>query len=455
MNSVAESHSKTREETGFCHWWERHYQLTVVAFAAFIFLGFLYHAPALSDDVDSAHASIGRTMLETGDWVTARLDGIRYLDKSPLVYWMIASSYAVFGVHDWAARLPIALGAILLAWVTARFGAWAFGRAAGCYAGLALGTCVGLFLFTRVLIPDVLLTLSVTVSLWSFLRALEEDEPQPWLWARVMAVSLGGGLLTKSLIAVVLPAGGAFFYLLATKQLFSLRTWQRLRPLSSACIAVLVPLPWFILAILRNPPYFDFALTSGPGHYRGFFWCYFINEQLLRFLNRRYPHDYNTVPRALFWLLNLVWLFPWSAYFPAAARLSYRPSDRAGRVRLLALCWAGFTMLFFSLSTTQEYYSMPIYPALALLVGSAIVAGGNWVRGATRLAAAIAAAGAAVTVAVLYAVRNVPTPGDIVSALTQHPEAYTLSLGHMQDLTLDSFAYFRLPLVVAALALLV
>ena len=158
MNSVKIFNLLLAEEAGRSHFWELRYQLTVVAFAAFIFLGAVFHGPALFDDVDSTQASIARTMLESGDWVTPRIDGVKYLDKSPLVYWLIALSYAVFGVHDWAARIPIALGAILLAWVTARFGAWAFGRKAGCYAGLAMATCVGLYFFIIVMLTYVLLT---------------------------------------------------------------------------------------------------------------------------------------------------------------------------------------------------------------------------------------------------------------------------------------------------------
>ena len=270
-----------------------------------------------------------------------------------------------------------------------------------------------------------------------------------------MSVSLGIGLLIKSLIAIVIPGGAAFCYLLFTKQLFLRETWKRLRPLSAAAIVLLIPLPWYTLATLHNPPHFDFTLHSGPGQYRGFFWDYFINEQVLRFLNRRYPRDYNTVPRLQFWLFNLVWLFPASVYFPAAARLRFKPLDRAGRVRLLALCWSGFVMLFFTFSTTQEYYSMPIYPALALLLGCAVAEGGSWVSAGTRVAATLGAAGAALCAVVLATVWNLPTPGDIVSALTQHPEAYTLSLGHMQDLTLPAFAYFRAALLLAGIALLV
>jgi hypothetical protein len=180
-----------------------------------------------------------------------------------------------------------------------------------------------------------------------------------------------------------------------------------------------------------------------------------MNEQVLRFLNLRSPRDYDTVPRLYFWLFHLIWLFPWSVYFPAVARLSFKPADRAGRARLLALCWTGFLLLFFTFSTTQEYYSMPCYPALALLLGSAMAAGGDWVRRGTRVLAAIALCLAVAILLILAAVRHVPTPGDISQALSEHPSAYTLSLGHMEDLTLESFAYLRLPLAIAAAAFLI
>src|SRR5207237_4380347 len=108
-------------------------QLTVVLFAAIIFLGCIVSPPSLMDDVDAVQAQIARTMLESGDWVTARLDGIAYLEKSPLKYWTMAASFAIFGVSDWAARIPLALGSIALCWITARFGAWASGRKAGFY----------------------------------------------------------------------------------------------------------------------------------------------------------------------------------------------------------------------------------------------------------------------------------------------------------------------------------
>src|SRR5450432_1169670 len=171
------------------------YRIVVAAVAAAIFLGCMVSPPSLMDDVDAVQAQIARNMLQSGDWVTARLDGVAYLEKSPLKYWMMAVCFGIFGVHDWAARIPIALSTVLLCWVTARFGAWAFGRRVGLQAGLVLATSVGLFLFTRILIPDVMLTLTITIALWGLLRTLDQGEPRPRVWAMVMWASVGVGLL--------------------------------------------------------------------------------------------------------------------------------------------------------------------------------------------------------------------------------------------------------------------
>jgi len=432
-----------------------HLYLVVLLVAGAIYLGCIISPPSLMDDVDAVHGQISRTMLTSGDWVTMRLDGVAYLEKAPLVYWLIAIFYKIFGVHDWAARIPIALSAIGLAWLTAAFGTWAFGKRAGFYAGLCMATCIGIFLFTRILIPDVMLTFTTALAMWAFLRALDIEEPHPRVWAFVLAASLGTGLLLKSLISVVFPCAAAIIYLLFTHELFSKETWKRLHVFSGTAIVLLIAAPWHVLATLRNPPYFAFTLHSGPGQYHGFLWFYFINEQLLRFLNLRYPRDYNTVPRLYFWLLHFVWLFPWSVYFPAIAKLSFKPVDRAGRTRLLALCWTGFVLVFFTFSTTQEYYSMPCYPALALLLGCAMAAEGVWIRRGTRILLAIAGTAALIALGILFYVRNVSASGDISQALTSHPAVYSLALGHIEDLTMSSFAYLRFPLFVAAIAFLI
>ena len=401
------------------------------------------------DDVDAVNAQIARTMLESGDWVTARINGVLYLEKSPLGYWLTASCYALFGVHDWAARLPAALGAIALMWVTAALGRWAYGPRAGFYSGLAIGTSVGLFLFTRIAIPDVLLTLAITVALYCFLRTIVAEEQ---FWVYGFWASLGAGMLLKGLLAVLVPLATATLFLLIRRQFFNRRTWALLRPVSGIGLMLAIYLPWVVLAAWRNPPIFDFTFRSEPGVYHGFLWFYFINEHVLRFLNLRYPRDYNTVPRLAFLLLHFAWIFPWSVFLPAAL-FSSGNDGRAKSLRLLVIVWIVFLLTFLSFSTTQEYYSMPCYPAFAILVGATLAMAPNrWVLTGYGVLAVFGVLAGAVAGVILYLIKGVVAVGDISSALTQHPETYTLSLGHLQDLTLASFAYLRGPLVLAAIA---
>jgi 4-amino-4-deoxy-L-arabinose transferase-like glycosyltransferase len=426
--------------------------LILLAFGSAIFLGTIFSPPSLMDDVDAVNAQIARTMLDSGDWVTARINGVLYLEKSPLHYWLMALSYSLFGVHDWAARLPGGLGAIALMWVTAALARWGFGRRAGFYAGLAVGTSVGLFLFTRTVIPDVLLVLAITCAFYCFLRTVEDEERR---WAYGFWAALGAGLLLKGLLAALVPVVTGTLYLAIRRRLTTRRTWHLLRPFTGLLLALVLYAPWVILASLRNPPVLDFTFHSDPGVYRGFFWFYFLNEHILRFLNLRYPRDYNTVPRLLFLLLHLVWIFPWSAFLPAAFKLQHFENQaRASQLRLLAFLWITFLLAFLSFSTTQEYYSMPCYPAFAVLVGCALAGGSErWISHGYRLLLILGGITAAVAGLILYLVRGVVALGDISSALTHNPDAYTLSLGHLQDLTLQSFAYLRGPLAMAGIAL--
>jgi 4-amino-4-deoxy-L-arabinose transferase-like glycosyltransferase len=428
---------------------ERRYQLIVVLVAAIIYLGCIVSPPGLMDDVDAVQAQIAANMLTSGDWVTARLNGVAYLEKSPLIYWSMAASYAVFGIHDWAARIPLALSVIALCWLTARIARWAFDELTGLYAGLILATSIGLWLFTRIQIPDAMLTGTIALALWAFLRAMEGERR----WAYVLWAAMATGLLLKGLIAMVFPVAAIGLWLTLTR---SWAEWRRLAPVAGVGILVLIAAPWHVAAALANPPLFDFTMHSGPGEYHGFFWFYFFNEHVFRFLNMRWPRDYNTVPRALFWAFHLLWLFPWSAFFPGLAKLTFRGEDRAHRTRLLALCFTVFLLTFFTFSTTQEYYSMPCYPALALLLANVLRMESGLVTVGRRVLAGVAAAAFAAIVVILVRVQGLPTPGDISNALVLQPtDAYTLSLGHMGDLTVEAFAYLRLPLMIAGAAFLI
>src|SRR5262249_617341 len=212
------------------------YQLIVALIAALVFLGCIIPPPSLMDDVDAVQGQIARNMLQSGDWVTARLDGVAYLEKSPLKYWMIAVSFAIFGPHDWAARLPVALSAVLLCWVVTRFAAWAFGWRTALYAGVAMATSIGLFLFTRILIPDVILTLTITIGLWSLMRTLDPEEAHPVAWAYGMWAAMGTGLLLKGLIAAAFPVAIGVIYVSITRQWGQ---WRRLRPFSGIALLLL------------------------------------------------------------------------------------------------------------------------------------------------------------------------------------------------------------------------
>jgi 4-amino-4-deoxy-L-arabinose transferase-like glycosyltransferase len=426
----------------------------VLLFAVAIFGAGIVSPPYLMDDVDSVQAVIARNMLRDGDWVTPSINGIDYMEKPPFKYWLMAISFGAFGIHDWSARLPVALGAILLCFVTARMGRWAFDAKVGLYSGLVITTCVGLFLFTRVMISDVLLTLSILLALWCFLRIIDPEETHPRHWALGLGACLGVGTLIKGLLAFVVPVGAIGIYLLVTRQVFRWAIWKRLHIPEAVGAAVVIAAPWHILAALANPPVWVFSMEAGPGQYRGFFWFYFFNEHLLRFLNLRYPRDYNTVPRLQFWLYHLLWVFPWTAWLPGVVRLRFHDGNRAARTRLLSLCVIIFVLLFFSFSTTQEYYTMPAYPAFAILVGCALA------DGETRSAIARRATGSVFVLALLAIifllsqVWNIHPEGDIAAALTSNPEAYTLALGHLEDLTFSAFAFLKMPLALAGLAAL-
>jgi 4-amino-4-deoxy-L-arabinose transferase-like glycosyltransferase len=440
-------------------------ELIVLLVAGVIFLTSLISPPGLMDDVDAAQAQMARNILQSGDWVTMQLGGVKDLEKPPLLYWMIAVSYRLFGTTDTAARIPICLSAIFLCWLVTRMAGRALGGSAGLYAGLSLATSVGLWLFTRVLFHDVLLTLAIAAAMFCFWRALETEEKHWRLWSLSFWAACAAGVLAKGLIATVFPLGTALVYLFASGMWREKENWRRLSILPGIAVFLLIAAPWHVLATLRNPPLLDFSLNGdfahaagihgSAGRYRGFFWFYFFNEHLLRFLNLRYPHDYDAVPRGVFWLLHLVWFFPWSAFLFRAVRLRYRGADAGARMNLLALCWLGVVMGFFTLSTRQEYYSMPAWPAFAILIGSAMAASGDraW-RWSARVVAVVALAAFSVASGLLLASWSAASPGDISLALARNPSAYTLSLGHMGDLTVKSFAYLRLPLAIAAFAFL-
>ena len=442
-------------------------------------------SPGLLDDVDSVYIEVAREMLHRHDFVTPYLDGVRFFDKPPLMYWMAAGSMRVFGEVDWAARLPLALAVLGLLLAVYGLGKRLYGERGGFYASLALGTAVGPYLYTRFFIPDIMIALWMTIGVWCFLVWVEGartqvSESRPGapqtqvskVWAGVgFGVVLGLNLLTKGLIGLVFPLGFCAAYLVLTRQVGLLR---RMRLGLSAAVFLLVALPWHVLAALRNPA---IAMPPGVGlpARAGWAWFYLYNEHVARFVGRRIPHDYGNTPVWLFWVYAVIWVMPWAAFLPAAYRALrwelghvHQVTVRQREAALTVLLWAGIVLVFFSISQRQEYYSLPALPALALMVGG--------VLGTAERRASPEQAGyferrvlachrvVLVPLAVLiagvcgYFAVTAPRPGpgvDLASLLASNPEMYNVSLGHLFDLTGAAMGLFRGPLAITAVGMLV
>jgi 4-amino-4-deoxy-L-arabinose transferase-like glycosyltransferase len=413
-----------------------------------IFFASLF-SPPVFDDADGTHANAARQMLLSGDWVTLRVNNVRYLEKAPLPYWIAAVSFRLFGLNTFAAHLPQALAVLLLTLLGFRWARRAFGDRAALYTGLGVLTSAGVFLFTRVFLPDPLLSLLLVASLYCFHQSLEpaapKSSPVPTLYPYAMWTALALAVLTKGLVALVFLFGTVIVYLILTGEY---RQWRRLRPLPGTLLLMAIAAPWHILAGLRN--------TGGiDGH--GFFWFYFVNEHILRFLGQRIPRDYNRLPGSLYWGLHLVWLFPWSIFLPvfivdvlrrwrqyglsnpeklsfatlwilgvyffivraiftphfaftavftlagiiawaatgdrrAPPRGTGKPQALSGmtliqRTSLLLSIYSFLVLAFFSLSTNQEYYTFPAYLSMLMLLCASLArAESDWTANNDRSA---------------------------------------------------------------------
>ena len=422
--------------------------------------GMIYFAgmftPALLDDVDTIHAEAAREMLVRHDWVTMYTNGVRYLEKAPLMYWSLATSYTMFGISDWSTRLPLMLGVLALLLATYKLGRYAYGELGGLYAGIVLATSIGPYIFTRFLIPDVLVGLWLTIGYYFFLRSLEEEVPsQKTCWGFAVVCALN--VLTKGLIGLVFPLGAIGLYLILTG---NLRHLLKLRIVSSTILFLAVAAPWHILAALRNPT---------QGTVRGFLWFYFVNEHLMRFLNKRVPAGYDTVPLFIFWGLLLAWLLPWATFLPLALRhvplrLQKLRGDLSGAQSANLLFFLG----------TGDCRILQLLNSPGVLHDSCVawdgVAGGRVARAETKSretdeirragrmpSTVLFVFGLIAFVAGMYllSISHLPSPGaDLAEQLKKNPQDYDLSLGHVLDLTPRALGVFRGPLLGASLAFL-
>jgi 4-amino-4-deoxy-L-arabinose transferase-like glycosyltransferase len=420
--------------------------LGLLALSCALYVGSAGSAALVDDDIDAAHALVAREMLQRHDYVVMYMDGIRYLIRPPLHFWMIAASYSLLGENEFSTRLPLALAMIGLVLLTFDFGRRFFDNRTGLYGGLVVATSVGMFIFTRGVIPEAIYALEFTAIFYLFLRSWTGSlDPRLGYWGAAAICALA--VLTRGLIGLIFPGGAILAFITLTR---GWRRWRELRLFSSFAIFLAVAAPWHILAGLRAP---------------GFFWAYFINENVNRALGTRLPHDYSAVPLWLWWAEHFIWLFPWSLFaplmfrdFPARSTWASN-SDPKSQARFFLFVWAGLILLFFTIESgsRMEYYSFGAWPALALLLGYGLahaeMANDRWLLYMGRAMAALGIViGVAAGAALWFFARN-SSANDFSSDVRPHgTDFYQSSMAHILDLTPKALADLHWPILIAAVS---
>ena len=326
--------------------------LALLVVFALLWFGNLDYRRLVHPD-EGRYAEIPREMLVTGDWVTPRLDGIKYFEKPALQYWITAATYAAFGVHPWTARLWPALsgflGVIFIGYVGLRLG----GPALGLYSAAALGGCLWYVGNAHILTLDAGLTLWLTVGFGCFLLAQHADDAaRRFGWMSAAWAALALATLSKGLIGIVLPGIAVVVYSLATRDW---ALWRRLHLLPGAVVFLAIAAPWFVIVSLRNPDFFDF---------------FFIHEHFTRFLTSEHRR---TGPWWYFVPILVVGLLPWTIVFFATLARMWKLAPKAANgfsAQRFALVWSAVIFAFFSASGSKlPSYILPVFPALALAIG--------------------------------------------------------------------------------------
>ncbi len=309
---------------------------------------------AVVDYDEGYYAQAARQMVQSGDWVTPYANGVRFLEKPPFMYWLTAGSFLLFGVNEFALRLPTALGVLALVWVVMLIARHACGTRAEVIAGLCTAFCAGTYLFTRETLHDIWLVLFVTLAVYAFLEWYL-DPNHSLRYTLLFSASLAGAALCKSLIGVAFPIGIIVLFYLFSREI---PKWRTLHLLPNLLLFLGLTVPWHWLAAIRN---------------QGFLHFFFVGEQFLRFFGKREPPVLWNVPLLLFWALILVWFFPWTAFLPAAFTAVRKPAERSQRTLIrLALAWIVVILGFYTIAERLEHYAFPLLPALSLLAGVAL-----------------------------------------------------------------------------------
>ena len=328
--------------------------LLTLVFGA-LFFSFLGNRPLAAPD-EGRYTEIPREMAESGDYITPRLNGLKYFEKPPLLYWVQTAPIKLFGVKEWAMRLPLAILALLGCLMTYFFTQRLYSRQVGLWAAGILGSSLLYNVLARILILDMGVSIFLSGTLFSFVTATEEERPlKRRLWMYLAASFAAAAVLSKGLIGLALPGLIAVIWLTLTKR-WALLKWLYLP--SSIGVFFLLAAPWHILASLKNPGFFDF---------------YFIHEHFERYLttvHRRHQPIWFFIP------VTLLGLLPWPSFLINTLRV-FVPKTLFGQRSPKAFfffLWATIPFIFFSISNSKLIpYILPIFPAIAVMMAFTIV----------------------------------------------------------------------------------
>lgn len=325
--------------------------LAVALIAAALLSGDLGRAPFV-DPPEGVHAEIAREMVRSGDWITPHLDGIPYFDKPPLLYWLMAASFAALGCSEWSARLWSTLPAIAVAVLTARIGVLLASVRVGLIAGLMVVSNLEVFVFSRIVKPDLLFVSLIVLAFTAFIEA--------YLGARrrrallLFYAALGLSALAKDVIGVLGPLAvvAVFFHLTGEPA-----PWRRWAPWAAIALLLAITLPWYGIVAWRE---------------RGFLWYTFVDNHLLNVARRRVFPDEDVPLTALQFIgVTAAGFFPWVIALPQAIwrGLSRVPGDARERLWLLLALWTVSVLGLFTLAPFRlPHYALPAFPTMALLV---------------------------------------------------------------------------------------
>ncbi|MGC1818846.1 MAG: phospholipid carrier-dependent glycosyltransferase [Casimicrobiaceae bacterium] len=303
---------------------------------------------------EGRYAEIAREMVATGNWVTPRLNGIKYFEKPALQYWLTAASFEAFGISEWAARLPTALAGFLTVAAIGWAGAVLASPAVGVYSAAVLASCIWHFGISHILTLDALLSFWLALALVGFLLAQRSDAT-PRSRERMMLLAYAAtaaGILTKGVVALAIPGTTLILYSLATRDF---APWRRLYIAKGLPLLLVLTVPWFVVVSIRNPEFARF---------------FFIHEHIDRFLTKELKRP---GPWWYFLPMLLAGLLPWTGVFLWRLKASWRDAAAdAGGFSWARFCliWSAFILVFFSVSQSKlPSYILPIFPAAALVLG--------------------------------------------------------------------------------------